>query len=212
MLFRREHKVEGPLRLPQEMIEARLEKIRKYCRMARRVVLVMIWYCVLVCILTFLITVSLSDYLVGSIAEKGFPSNMLFGLDVTATAAISMVTAKRAMFGYFLIGTVGMIFGIWAYNLLQETLKDIANGATPFSITYVKRVRKIGLIFILMEPASALLCVILYAIVGAAISSQAIFMLFVLPLSSIFIGGLVLCLAGIFEYGCLLQAEYDDTV
>ncbi len=151
--FRREEKEEEPLRLPQEMIDARLGKIQRNCKWIRRVVLVLIAYCALNCLwsIGMAFTTSNDNFIEFYVNEK-LPPNVVYGLDLPATAAKSMGTAKTAMACYFIVAIAGGIFGIWAYDTLQETLKDVANGKTPFSMTYVKRVKKMGVIFMLLRP------------------------------------------------------------
>lgn len=143
--------------------------------------------------------------MVGLVTVKG-GSEMEFARNVLNTNALSKPKAAYGigLFVYVLIDFL-VLFILWNLRMI---FKNIEKHGTPFMTQNSKAIFRIGiLIMVLCHVKSAvlpLLCA-LFGIGGAGTGS-------IVNLTGLFIGGMVICLSYIFEYGTSLQRESDETL
>lgn len=146
----------------------------------------------------------------GNAAKVGFHTGQK-GLYVFVT------NTSFSMNGYSSKKLYGILWGItWGYQILYGTIlwclsslfHYIKSEGSPFTLLCSRQIRRIGFL---------LLCIFIYKnifeaavlfIWGPATARTAL----VSDLQPAFIGGLVLCLSYIFEYGIVLQQQSDETL
>lgn len=121
----------------------------------------------------------------------------------------SLFSAKSAAIASLLSLLMVLSVILYGVNQVAKILDSTANGLTPFVLANVQSLRKLAL------------SIIIYSLVVDLLSSL-VFSVFVtkifyanmanVHLSGLLIGGLILVIADIFNYGVFLQDEFDTTL
>lgn len=144
-------------------------------------------------------------------------STTLLGLDIFHSVSVGMsggsvdaITNPEAGFAVitifgFLVKVFPLIVILW---MLRGVLIRLRPECSPFTGEIAWRIRVIGIIFLL----EGVLGKLIFQVGVAAIGFQRFYMENPWSLTAILTGLLVMILAKIFQYGCALQEESDETV
>jgi hypothetical protein len=113
-------------------------------------------------------------------------------------------------FGYVIVILIQRIAIILAMALAYSIFRTIGRGASPFSPDISKHIREIGILLIIAS-------VIAWPV--GSMTAKAIWpdkvsypILFSIDWGNLILGFIISCLASIFQYGCNLQKESDETL
>lgn len=117
-----------------------------------------------------------------------------------------MFSAKKALLTCLSTLLIKASFVIYGIKLAADFLNSIANHLPLFMINNAKRIKKISYLIIIYSAVVDPLTNVLYSIF---ITKRFTLDLASFHLSGVLIGGLILVIADIFEYGVILQKEFD---
>ena len=121
--------------------------------------------------------------------------------------AHNLVSPKTALQLNLLVGCITIGGTLALFMLLHAMLSDIQKGQPPFTQKNCRRLRYISLIVLFSALLPFLMPTLLY------LFCNGIWIIDALSFMPALLGGALLyCLASIFDYGHLLQEEYDATV
>jgi len=185
--------------------EARLRRIQKGCGIIEKVLVALI---ILLGIHLFqLIDMALSEeklnLLMGVTFGNGENSGMLGNMGIVQ---FSEESAREAFRRYILWSVFETAFVIAFFILVCNIASATKNSGTPFLLKNARRLQLAGWVLLALAVLSPLMQRIALAsgfeMVGTAGLNPV----------EILVGGILLVLAKIFEYGCMLQQEYDETL
>jgi hypothetical protein len=117
-----------------------------------------------------------------------------------------MFNAKHALLTCFSALLIKASFVIYGTKLASDFLNSIANDIPIFMRKNAKRIKRISYLIIIYSAAADILTKVLYSIF---ITQKFTLDLADFHLSGVLVGGLILVIADIFEYGVFLQQEFD---
>ena len=117
-----------------------------------------------------------------------------------------MFNAKNGFLTCLSTLLIRAFFVIYGIKLAADFLNSIANDRPIFMLKNVKRIKKISYLIIIYSAVVDTLANVLYSIF---ITKRFTLDLANFHLSGVLIGGLILVIADIFEYGVILQKEFD---
>lgn len=109
------------------------------------------------------------------------------------------------------IGAVNLFFLVYVLHMMKGVVKDV-KGKAPFSDDNIKRLKYMGYAYLISAVALPLINNSLAVYVVNLLDLWEADVNFMINFSAVFMGAIILILAGVFEYGETLQEDHDLTV
>lgn len=132
-------------------------------------------------------------------------------ISINPSIFTGVINVKWEIVSGFLIALMNVSFLLFVFIMLKKVIIDVTNKA-PFSKDNIKRFFKIGIAFVIAAIVFPIFEGLFFSEILDLLSLDNSGSNYMINTSQLFMGFLVLVLAGIFEYGSNLQEDHDMTV